>query len=239
MNLLVVIPARYGSTRFPGKPLARIKGRPMILHVLDKVRALGNHARIVIATDDERILSVVREAGGEAIMTNKDHVNGTSRCAEVVSLLGEAVDVVLNVQGDEPGISVDALSDLVNVFQDQEVRIASLMNRITDIDRFQDPNCVKVVTDLKGNALYFSRSAIPFTRDPLPAEPLAFQHQGVYAFRPDSLLEVVNLAPTALEQSESLEQLRWLEHGYQIRMVETAHISRGVDTPEDLNHFDR
>lgn len=239
MSLLVVIPARFGSTRFPGKPLVLIKGRPMILHVFDRVKALGREVRIVVATDDERIISVVQEAGGEAIMTSKDHVNGTARCAEVVSVLDEKVDVVLNVQGDEPDVSVDALSDLVKVFHDKNINIASLMNRITDKERVQDPHCVKVVTDIDRNALYFSRSAIPFRRDPDAGEPLAFQHQGVYAFRPDTLLELVKLTPTTLEQSESLEQLRWLEHGYRIRMVETAHISLGVDTPEDLDHFER
>jgi len=243
MKVLVVIPARYASTRFPGKPLALINGQPMIKLIVDRVQELNMNKRVVVATDDQRIADTVNEFGGEAIMTKTSHQSGTDRCAEVVALLDEYFDLVLNVQGDEPGIAIHSLELLVEAFSDKEVSIATLKNVITDLDSLKSSHVVKVVTDKQGYAMYFSRLPIPSVRD-LPVEKwfekgLHFQHQGIYAFRPEAILALTNTPPSNLEQAESLEQLRWMDEGYKIRVIKTPYKSIGIDTPEDLENFVR
>ena len=232
MNVACIIPARYASTRLPGKPLLEIAGKPMIRHVVERVRLARRPDRILVATDDRRIFDAVEQFGGEACMTSPDHATGTDRLAEVAAGLPE-VDLLLNVQGDEPLISPEALDALVAAFdQDPALRMATLMTPLAD-DEEENHAVVKVVTSLDGHALYFSRSLIPFPRN-RGAGQRAFKHVGVYAYRRDFLLLYASLAPTPLEQAESLEQLRALEHGYRIRVIETPFQSVGVDTLEDL-----
>jgi len=224
---VAVIPARYASTRFPGKPLALLGGKPMIQHVYERVRLTGGLDRVLVATDDERIADAVRAFGGEVVMTGECRT-GTDRVCEATRDL--AADVVLNVQGDEPLIEPACLESLLACFADPAVRMATLRRRL-DPEEASNPNVVKVVCDLAGDALYFSRSLVPFPR--AESGP-AFAHVGVYAYRLDFLRQVAALPSTPLERAESLEQLRVLEHGYRIRAVETSYRSVGVDTPEDL-----
>lgn len=229
---VAVIPARYASTRFPGKPLARLAGKPMIQHVTERVRRVRGLARALVATDDARILEAVRAFGGEAVMTG-EHRSGTDRVCEAVRDLD--CEVVLNVQGDEPLIEPACLEALLACFDDAAVQMATLRRRLEEGEA-ANPNVVKVVCDLKGDALYFSRSALPYVRgEPAPA----FAHVGVYAYRKPFLQQIAALPSTPLEQAECLEQLRVLEHGYRIRAVETEYRSIGVDTPADLEQAER
>ena len=222
---IAVIPARFASTRFPGKPLALIAGKPMVQHVYERARqALP---RVLVATDDARIAATVRGFGGEVAMTS-DCRTGTDRVCEAVRDLH--VGVVLNVQGDEPLLEPACLRALLVAFQDPSVKMATL-SRPLEAGESANPNVVKVVSDLRGDALYFSRSPLPFAR---AGTPQAFAHVGVYGYRKAFLMEVAALPSTPLELAESLEQLRVLEHGHRIRVVETAWRSLGVDTPEDL-----
>lgn len=232
MQVVCIIPARYASTRLPGKPLLDIAGKPMIQRVVERVRQAGRAERVIVATDDERIFSVVQNFGCEVRMTQSNHLTGTDRLAEVAGSLPE-VDLILNVQGDEPLIPPQAIDELVQVFEsDPSLKMASLMTPLAaeDID---NPAAVKVVTALDGHALYFSRAPIPYVRN-AGAHVRHFKHIGVYAYRRDFLLQFASLPPTPLELTESLEQLRALEHGVRIRMVETPFQSIGVDTPADL-----
>ena len=234
MKTVCIIPARYASTRLPGKPLLDIAGKPMIWRVVEQVRKVGRIDRILVATDDERIANVVREFGGEAWLTRSDHPTGTDRLSEVAHQLIDA-ELILNVQGDEPLISPTALQALLDSFDGQPaLPMATLITPLAENEQ-NNPNVVKVVGTLDGHALYFSRSLIPFPRNPVTdAGPLVFQHIGVYLYRRDFLLHYAALQPTPLERSESLEQLRALEHGYRIRLVQTPWRSHGVDTAEDL-----
>ncbi|MBP2665030.1 MAG: kdsB [Firmicutes bacterium] len=232
MNVACIIPARYASTRLPGKPLLDIIGKPMIQHVVERVRQARRLSRVIVATDDTRIFDAVRGFGGEARMTSVDHPTGTDRLAEVAAALPE-VELILNVQGDEPLIPPQALDALIDAFDDRpDLQMATLMTPMSE-EEYENPSAVKVVVSLDGHALYFSRSLIPFPRNRGP-QIRCFKHIGVYAYRKDFLLRFAALTPSPLEITESLEQLRALEHGYRILVIETAFRSLGVDTPEDL-----
>lgn len=230
-NCLAVIPARYASTRFPGKPLALLQGKPILRHVWERVLSSDLFQDVIIATDDERIAEAVNSFGGKYKLTSPDHPSGSDRIAEVISDLD--FEVVFNVQGDEPMIEGTVLADLKAVFADPKVRVASLMTPLTDPQALVNINIVKVVTDNALNALYFSRSPIPCNRDALPGIRY-FRHIGVYAYKKQTLLDFIQLPQGKLEQAEKLEQLRFLEYGIPIRMVPTAYQGIGIDTPQDL-----
>ena len=231
-SVLAVIPARFESTRLPGKILADIAGRPMIEHVYRRASAARLVHAVIVATDDERIASAVRRFGGAAIMTRADHTSGTDRIAEVVA--GHPCRAVVNLQGDEPLIEPETIDAAVApLLADSTIEMSTLSRPFADADEFRNPNVVKVVTDDRGNALYFSRSPIPFSRGAaLPAPARA--HVGLYVYRRETLLKLAAMPVAPLEIVESLEQLRALAHGVRIRVVETAHAAAGVDTPEDL-----
>ncbi len=228
---VAVIPARWASTRFPGKPLALLAGRPIVVHVLEACRGSGAFSDVRVATDDERIAAAVTAAGGTVERTAAHHPSGTDRVAEVATRLPREVEVVVNVQGDEPLIHPEALRALAGAFEDPAVEMATLIRALRPEER-SNPNVVKALVDLRSDALYFSRADVPFDRSGSPVERWA--HQGLYGYRRATLLRLATLAPTPLERAESLEQLRALEHGIRIRCVRTAHPSIGVDTPEDL-----
>lgn len=231
-----IIPARYASTRFPGKPLALLQGKPMIQHVCEHV-ASSTLDQYVVATDDERIYECVRSFGGEVVMTAPSHPSGTDRCGEAARTLQlNDDDVVINIQGDEPFISANEIGLLTGLFENPAVHIATLVKPIDDPAVATDPNKVKVVTDRDGKALYFSRLPIPYVRDANGPAPTYLQHLGIYAYRYKTLCELVRLTPSTLEQCEKLEQLRWLENGYSIHTASCHYNGIGIDTPVDLEH---
>ena len=240
MKALILIPARYASTRFPGKPLAEIAGKPMIQHVVEKATAVSQHA--YVATDDPRIYDRVVTFGGKAVMTSTAHRSGTDRCFEafqkITAQTQEQYDVIVNIQGDEPFIQPDQVRSLIACFEHPNIQIATLAKAFEKNSDILDPNKVKVVCSNQQTALYFSRSAIPFCRGVEPEhwlEQTAFyKHIGMYAYRPEVLQEITSLPQGRLEKAESLEQLRWLENGYTIAVRFTEHESIGIDTPEDL-----
>lgn len=238
---MAIIPARYASTRFPGKPLALLGGKPVIQWVWENVSAMPELACAVVATDDERIAEAVKGFGGRAVMTASTHRSGTDRCGEVVRKLreeGQAFDVAINVQGDEPFVRQEQLRSLVDCFADGEVKIATLKTAIHSTAELMSPNNVKVVCDLRGRALYFSRQPLPHVRGVEPEQWMEhhpyFKHVGIYAFRTETLEALVRLQQSPLELCESLEQLRWLENGYEIQVKETAVANIGIDTPADM-----
>lgn len=231
-SFCIIIPARFASTRFPGKPLADIDGKSMIRRVYDAARSVGGADDVFVATDDDRIQSHASEFS-KVLMTSKEHPSGTDRCAEAFFQSKIQCDVVVNLQGDEPFIKPSQVRELLRLFENPQVQIATLKKEIFDKDQIDDPNIVKVVTDTKNRALYFSRSRIPFQRDTDSAQRY-FRHLGMYAYRSEILMEITRLTPTELEQSEKLEQLRWLENGYNIAVAETHWQSLSIDTPEDL-----
>lgn len=230
-----VIPARYASTRFPGKPLADLLGRPMFWHVYQRAMESGVFAAVTLATDDERIGLAATELGVPWVMTRSDHASGTDRVFEAASLWRLApTDVVVNIQGDEPALDPKLLEELVLPFADPAVRVSTIAAAIS-ADAAISPNQVKVVLDTSGDALYFSRSVIPCCRDPREAGSVSYLgHIGLYAFRMESLGAFVSLPPSRLEHIEKLEQLRCIENGIAIRVVVSHRHSQGVDTPEDL-----
>lgn len=231
MKVICVIPARYASTRLPGKPLKDIAGKPMICRVYDRAKLAKRTAQTIVATDDERILAAVKAHGGEAMMTRKDHPTGTDRLAEVATAFPD-VDLVINVQGDEPLIDPQLIDELAAAFDDDaDLQMATVKTEITDPEEQKNPNNVKVVTDKNGYALYFSRSLLPYPRH--EGTPV-YKHIGIYAYKRDFLLNYAKMPTTPLEHAESLEQLRALENGYKIKVVETKHTFVGVDTEEDL-----
>lgn len=239
MKFIGIIPARFASTRFPGKPLADLGGKPMIRWVYENT--MQSLETVVVATDHPAIEAAVNDFGGKVLMTSPDHPSGTDRCAEVLKILkekGESFDVVLNIQGDEPFIRNVHLSLLMEAFESGDTQIATLAKVIEDPHALFDPNIVKVVRDRKGNALYFSRSPVPYQRDLGQGEWYSrfeyLKHLGMYAYRADILEQITRLKTSPLEQAESLEQLRWLENGYRIRVDITTEVSMGIDTPEDL-----
>ena len=251
MTTVAVIPARFASTRFPGKPLAKDTGKFLIQHVVERIQQARRIDRVLVATDDERIVDAVNSFGGEVCMTRDDHPTGTERVAEVLEGIGLADDdLVLNIQGDEPDVPVDALERLVEAMSDgrQDCRIATLAAPFDDDGPVSgpgsplDPNCVKVVMDAQGRALYFSRSVIPFDRDrdgAVDRPSRWLMHLGVYAFRVDTLRSITGgrLSRSPLEETESLEQLRWLEHGFEVSVLTVEHAFAGIDTPDDYAAF--
>jgi len=229
-DILGVIPARYESSRFPGKPLASIAGKTMLQHVWERARCARTLNRTIIATDDERILREARRFGANARMTRADHASGSDRAAEVAAVDGARV--IVNIQGDEPLIDPAAIDAAVEgLLEAGDAPMGTLKKRIENPAELCNPNVVKVVTDHEGNAIYFSRSPIPYVRDGAAAH---YKHVGLYVYRKDFLLGYSNLKKGPLEEAERLEQLRALENGFKIRVVETGYESLGVDTPEDL-----
>lgn len=231
MNIVCVIPARYSSTRLPGKPLADIAGKPMIQHVYERAALAKRPQRVIVATDHPLVYETVEKFGGEAILTSPDHPTGTDRLAEVAQQCSD-VDLIINVQGDEPLIQPDVIDQLAEAFEhNPDLQMATLMTEM-DKSEYHVPSVVKVITDLQGYALYFSRSLIPFPRVDINLP--VYKHIGIYAYRRDFLLKYAQLEPTPLEKTESLEQLRALEHGYRIKVLKTDFKFIGVDTIEDL-----
>jgi len=230
MKIIGIIPARYSATRLPGKPLADICGKPLIQYVYDQARKSELLEDVIVATDDERILEAVEEFGGKAVMTSPTHPSGTDRCAEVARQID--CDFVINIQGDEPLIPPEVIDKVAEALMesDEEIPMTSAATIANEEER-ENSNVVKVVTDQKGIALYFSRSPIPFYRNPIAP---TLRHIGIYGYRKDFLLKFVSLPQTPLEKTESLEQLRALEHGFKIRIVLVDYSPVGVDTPEDL-----
>lgn len=234
---VAIIPARYQSSRLPGKPLETIAGRPMIEHVHRRAAMAAGIDDVLVATDDERIAETVAAFGGTAVMTQSTHLSGTDRLAEVARHLGS--EVIVNVQGDEPLIAPDAIDAAARRLTEHPGDVIStLRRRLEDPAELANPAVVKLVLDTAGYALYFSRAAIPFTRPGHP-EPSVWKHPGLYAYRREFLLRLSTLAPSPLELAEGLEQLRVLEHGYRIATVETTADTIGVDTPEDLDRVRR
>ena len=239
MEFVAIIPARYASTRFPGKPLAMLGGKPVIRRVYEQVTGVLPDA--VVATDDERILRAVEEFGGRAVMTSSEHRSGTDRCWEAYGKLGREYDAVINVQGDEPFIRPEQLRAIMRCFDVPGTDIATLVRPFAESDglaALENPNSPKVVLGSAGQALYFSRSVIPYLRGVPREEWLAlhtfYKHIGMYAFRRETLYKVTALPQSALERAESLEQLRWLENGFRIRAGISDVETIGIDTPEDL-----
>lgn len=236
MRTLGIIPARYRSSRFPGKPLADIGGRPMIRRVYERCMRAACLDAVYVATDDARIEAAVRQFGGLCIMTRSDHPSGTDRLEEAGRILGLSdEDVVVNIQGDEPLVHPEMIESLVrSLAEDPSCPMATLAFSSSDEAQYRDPNVVKVVTDLSGRALYFSRSPLPFRRDAAAAPLVFLKHLGFYAYRRGFLKIFARLEPGVLEEMEKLEQLRALERGYSIRVELTPHETLGVDTPEDI-----
>lgn len=238
MNAAVVIPARYASTRLPGKPLLKIGPKYLIQMVYERARRASGVGDVIVATDDERILDVVKSFGGDAHMTDADHACGTDRVAQVVREHLPGVDAVVNVQGDEADVQPGQIEQVISLLaEDSEASMTTLACRMTDAEALADPNQVKVVCDARGRALYFSRSAIPHVRDENVRDGSFLAHLGIYGYRRDFLLKFTELPQTELEKKECLEQLRALEHGYKIRVGITKHVMFGIDTPEDLERF--
>ena len=248
MKFTAVIPARYASTRFPGKPLAMLGGKTVIQRVYEQAASVLSD--VYVATDDERILSAVEAFGGRAVMTRTDHKSGTDRIEEAVEKIekqgmdkeGQG-DVIINIQGDEPFVQPSQIKTLMSLFDDPETQIGTLGKRFESMEAVQNPNSPKIVTDHRGFALYFSRSVIPFIRgieveDWLSHYPF-LKHLGVYAYRREVLAEVTKLPQGVLEKAESLEQLRWLENGYRIRVGMTDVETVGIDTPADLDRAEQ
>ena len=244
MKVIAIIPARYASTRFPGKPLAILGGKTVIRRVWEQVSRVIDD--VAVATDDRRIAEAVEAFGGRAVITSPDHRSGTDRCYEAYCLIGGEYDVVVNVQGDEPFISPSQIRALTACFDDERTDIATLVKPFAPsdgIEALENPNSPKVVIDNESRAIYFSRSVIPYLRGVERSEWLArhtfYKHIGMYAVRRDVLREVTSLPQSSLERAESLEQLRWLENGYKIGVGITDIETVGIDTPEDLERAER
>lgn len=241
MKILGIIPARYASTRFPGKPLVVIDGKTMIRRVYEQSLKCDKLAKVIVATDNEAILNHVRLFGGNVLMTGGHHRSGTERCNEVAEILrknGEVYDYVINIQGDEPFINPEQISLLADCFNDGKTMLATLIKQISEADDLSNPNIVKVTADIYGSALLFSRSAIPFTRGTEPSFWISktsyYKHIGIYGYHTSVLGKLVALPEAPLEVAESLEQLRWLEHGFKIMTKVTEYESVAIDVPTDL-----
>ena len=240
MKFLAVIPARYASTRFPGKPLVDINGQTMIQRVYERVNT--HFEFCCVATDDDRIFSAVKAFGGRVVMTSVDHRSGTDRCAEALIKMEQdcemRFDVVVNIQGDEPFVSEEHLTKIESCFESDATQIATLVKRFTETEDIFDPNVPKVVISRDSNALFFSRSVIPYfrglDRENWQSNHTYWKHIGMYAYKSDILREITKLPQGELELVESLEQLRWLESGYTIKVMETITETQAIDTPEDL-----
>jgi 3-deoxy-manno-octulosonate cytidylyltransferase (CMP-KDO synthetase) len=238
MKSIGIIPARYNSTRFPGKPLALIHGKTMIERVFNRASGAATLSKVIVATDDIRIYDHVLSFGGHAVMTHSAHISGTERCAEAVAALGSDFELVVNIQGDQPYIHPGQIDQLVKGISQSDDQIATLVKKITSPDELETPHLPKVVVSEAGKALYFSRRAIPFCKEKEIASGLNnglfLKHVGIYAFQVNVLKKIVLLKESKLEKSESLEQLRWLEHGYPIQTFLTDYENIAVDIPEDI-----
>ncbi len=244
LKIVGIIPARYASSRFPGKPLAVINGKPMVQWVYENASKSKSLTEVIVATDDKRIENAVREFGGNVIMTSSAHGSGTERCHEVIEISekeNKHFDVAVNIQGDEPFIEPSQIDLVTSAFFDEKVDIATLKTKITNGDELFNPNVVKVITNSLGEAMYFSRQALPYIRGVdlkkwTTVQPF-YKHVGIYAYRPHILSKIIALPASQLEKNEALEQLRWLDNGYKIFVKETEFDSSSVDTPEDLSKF--
>ncbi|MBP5307163.1 MAG: 3-deoxy-manno-octulosonate cytidylyltransferase [Paludibacteraceae bacterium] len=237
MKFLVIIPARYASTRFPGKPLADLGGKSVIQRVYEQAQKAVPD--VYVATDDERIFEAVERFGGRAVMTSADHRSGTDRLNEAYAKIGKGFDTVINVQGDEPFIQPQQIEAIKGCFDSAGTEIATLVQPIEDVETLQNPNSPKVVLNARSEAIYFSRSTIPYVRGKEKEEWLKvhrfYKHIGMYAYRSDVLQAITALPPSSLEKAENLEQLRWIENGYRIKVAVTSHATIGIDTPADLD----
>lgn len=237
MRIIGIIPARYASTRFPAKPLADIAGQTMIEWVYTQARKSQKLDQVIVATDNQKIFDHVKSKGGEVCMTSSDHISGTDRCAEALRLTNEKFDYVINIQGDEPFIDPQQI-DLLASLLDGKAELATLIKKISDPAALHNSNIVKVITNVYQEAIYFSRSALPHLRSVPPEEWMKkqtyYKHIGMYGYRSDVLTAITQLKPSTLELAESLEQLRWIENGFKIKVTETDIESMGIDTPEDL-----
>lgn len=239
MKFVGIIPARYASTRFPGKPLADILGQPMIQRVYERASHVLD--TVVVATDDQRIYDAVVQFGGRVVMTSENHKTGTDRCYEALTKLPETYDVVINIQGDEPFIAIDQIEALKNCFVSDQIQLATLVKPFdanTSIDELENPNTPKVILSQAGEAICFSRSVIPYLRGVEKSQWAAahtyYKHIGIYAYRTDILAQITKMTQTPIEKAESLEQLRWLENGLHIHVAITHSDNHSIDTPEDL-----
>ena len=239
MKFVGIIPARYASTRFPGKPLADILGQPMIQRVYERASQVLD--TVVVATDDQRIYDAVVQFGGRVVMTSENHKTGTDRCYEALTKLPETYDVVINIQGDEPFIAIDQIEALKNCFVSGQIQLATLVKPFdanTSIDELENPNTPKVILSQAGEAICFSRSVIPYLRGVEKSQWAAahtyYKHIGIYAYRTDILAQITKMTQTPIEKAESLEQLRWLENGLHIHVAITHSDNHSIDTPEDL-----
>lgn len=236
MNFTAIIPARYASTRFPGKPLALLGNKPVIQHVYEQATSVLSE--VWVATDDDRIREAVKKFGGRVVMTRADHKSGTDRIEEAAEKTGTQADVVINIQGDEPFVQPSQIKTLIQLFDNADTQIGTLGKHFENLEAVNNPNSPKIVTDKQGFALYFSRSVIPYIRGAQDNEWLShfpfLKHLGLYAYRREVLHEITQLPQSSLEIAESLEQLRWLESGYRIRVGLTDVETVGIDTPEDL-----
>lgn len=245
-KIIGIIPARYGSTRFPGKPLTIIQGKTMIRRVWEQAKKASALTEVAIATDDDRIVDEVISFGGNVIMTETVHPTGTDRCREALEtselMSGISYDAVINIQGDEPFIDPEQINLVASCFENPSTQLATLVKRLTKTEDLFNPNIIKVVTSNMGEALYFSRSPIPHFRgekeEDWITKGIYYKHIGIYGYRTDVLRNITLLPQGELEKTESLEQLRWLENGYRIQIKETDKESRSVDAPEDLKHFE-
>ncbi|MEJ7693523.1 3-deoxy-manno-octulosonate cytidylyltransferase [Daejeonella sp.] len=237
MKILGIIPARFASSRFPGKPLADIAGKSMIRRVYEQCRKSSSLHKVIVATDDQRILDHVKSFGGDVVMTSEDHVSGTDRCNEVASQFPE-FDICINIQGDEPLIDPLQIDLVCQCFMVKDVELATLVKKITITDELFNPNTPKVIFNKDMEAIYFSRNTIPFLRNSVQDNWLKdhtyYKHIGIYGYRTSTLAEITRLEMSALEKAEALEQLRWVENGYKIKVAVTDKESQAIDTPEDL-----
>lgn len=241
MKILGVIPARYASSRFPGKPLIQIKGKSMIQRVYEKTQQCKLLTDMVVATDDERIYEHVIDFGGKAVMTSTEHQSGTDRCLEALRKNQSDFDVVINIQGDEPFIDPSQITDLINCFEDKATDIATLVKKVHQIDELDNPSMVKVVINNRDQAMYFSRSIIPYIHE-VPREEWTeqydfYEHVGIYGYTSKALEKITKLPISSYEVLEKLEQLRWLENGFTIKVAYTNVDSEPIDTPEDLERI--
>lgn len=238
-KIVGIIPSRYASTRFPAKPLAKIGGKSMIQRVYEQCKKAESLSEVVVATDHQAIADEITAFGGEFVMTSENHPSGTDRCYEAYTSLQQNFDYIINIQGDEPFIQPEQIDLLASLLGDKQVEIGTLVNPVESSEDFHNPNVVTVTKNIRDEALYFSRSPIPFFRNAGDVSEWLkqhdyFRHVGIYAYRADILAELTQLSPSSLEKAESLEQLRWLENGYRIKIAQSPYKSMGVDTPEDL-----
>ncbi|MCO6499978.1 MAG: 3-deoxy-manno-octulosonate cytidylyltransferase [Vicingus serpentipes] len=238
MKILGIIPSRYGSTRFPGKPLIDINGKSMIQRVYEQAQQAGHLTDVVVATDDNRIVEHVKKFNGKVILTSSHHESGTDRCAEVIEKVENEFQVVINIQGDEPFIDPEQINQLCQCFDDEQTDIATLIKKIDNKEELFNPNKPKVVIDENHFAMLFSRAAIPYLKEWDKElwlnKHTYFKHIGIYGYRVEVLKKIAVLPVSKLEKAEGLEQLRWLENGFNIKVTETTHEAISIDTPEDL-----